>query len=133
MAHVTLNGAEVDPRFEQMRGIGMPTLIVTLLIIRRWPRFCYSHHPFFGQTVEIVRWLRRQTSESLVVKLPDGVQIAMAAWMLAPLACRQLQDAPTPRVSVDALLALRDVLDHSLLLHPTSSRYVLGITTARSA
>ena len=39
----------------------------------------YSHHPFFGQTVEIVRWLRRQTSESLVVKLPDGVQIAIAA------------------------------------------------------
>ncbi len=72
----------------------------------------YSHHPFFGQTVEIVRWLRRQTSESLVVKLPDGVQIAIAAWMLDPLACRQLQDAPTPRVSVDALLALRDMLDH---------------------
>jgi hypothetical protein len=80
----------------------------------------YSHHPFFGQTVEIVRWLRRQTSESLVVKLPDGIQIAIAAWMLDPLACRQLYDAPAPRFSVDALLALRDVLDHSRLLHPTS-------------
>ena len=35
-----------------------------------------------------------------------GVQIAIAAWMLAPLACRQLYDAPAPRLSVDALLAL---------------------------
>src|SRR5262245_19060495 len=80
----------------------------------------YSHHPFFGQTVEIVRWLRRQPSESLVVKLPDGIQIAIAAWMLDPLACRQLYDAPAPRLSVDALLALRDLLDHSRLLYPTS-------------
>ena len=53
----------------------------------------YSHHPFFGQTVEIVRWLRRQTSESLLVKLPDGVQIAIAAWMLDPLACSQRYSA----------------------------------------
>src|SRR5262245_53666394 len=44
----------------------------------------------------------------------------MAAWRLDPLACRPLQDAPTPCVRVDALLALRDGLDHSLLLHPTS-------------
>jgi hypothetical protein len=35
MAHVTLNGAEVDPRFQQMRGIGMAERISTLLIIRR--------------------------------------------------------------------------------------------------
>jgi hypothetical protein len=35
-----------------------------------------------------------QTSESLVVKRPEGVQITNAAWMLAPLACRQLHDAP---------------------------------------
>ena len=44
----------------------------------------------------------------------------MAAWMLAPLACRQLHDAPPPCVSVDALLALRAVRDHSRLLHPPS-------------
>src|SRR5262245_62244834 len=80
----------------------------------------YSHHPFCGQTVEIIRWLRRQSAESLVVKLPDGVQIAIAAWMLDPLACRQLQDTPPPRVSINTLLALRDVLDHSGLLHCAS-------------
>jgi hypothetical protein len=83
-------------------------------------QICDSHHPCCGPMVEIVRWLRRQTAQRLVVKLPEGVQIAMAAWRLAPLACRQLPDAPPPCVSVDALLALRDVLDHSLLL-PTPS------------
>ena len=39
MAHVPLNGAEVDAGFEQMGGIAMATRIVTLLIMRRWPRF----------------------------------------------------------------------------------------------
>jgi hypothetical protein len=83
-------------------------------------QICYSHHPFCGQTVEIVRGLRRQPAESLVVKLPEGVQIAIAAWMLAPLACRPLPDTPPPCVRVDALLALRDVLDPSLVLHITA-------------
>src|SRR5262245_59645135 len=40
--------------------------------------------------------------------------------MLAPLACRPLQDTPPPCVRVDALLALRDVLDPSLVLHITA-------------
>src|SRR5215510_4024733 len=35
-------------------------------------RLCYHHHPFFGQTGEIIRRLRRQTSESLVIQLQDG-------------------------------------------------------------
>jgi len=76
-----------------------------------------SHHPCCGPTVEIVRWLRRQPAESLVVKLSAGVQIAIAAWRRAPLACRQLPDTPPPCVRGDALLALRDVREHSLLLH----------------
>jgi hypothetical protein len=44
----------------------------------------------------------------------------MAAWRLAPLACRQRQDTPPPGVSVDARLALRDGLDHALLRHSTA-------------
>src|SRR5436309_14943538 len=35
--------------------------------------------------------------------------------MLDPLACSQVSDAPEPSVSVDALLGLRDLLDH----HPS--------------
>jgi hypothetical protein len=35
MAHIPLNGAEVDAGFEQMGGIAMAERISTLLIIRR--------------------------------------------------------------------------------------------------
>ena len=80
-------------------------------------RICYHHHPFCGQTVEIIRWLRRQTSDSLVIKLQDGLELAIPSWMLDPLACSHVSDAPAPRLSVEALLALRDLLDHQPLLH----------------
>ena len=80
-------------------------------------RICYHHHPFFGQTVEIVRWLRRQTTESLIVKLPEGLELAIPAWMLDPVACNLVCDAPAPRLTVEALLALRDLLDRQPLLH----------------
>ena len=80
-------------------------------------RICYHHHPFFGQTVEIIRWLRHQTSESLVIKLQDGLQLAIPSWMLDPLACNHMSDAPAPRLNVEALLTLRDLLDHQPLLH----------------
>ena len=80
-------------------------------------RICYRHHPFFGQTVEIVRWLRRQTTESLIVKLPEGLELAIPAWMLDPVACNLVCDAPAPRLTVEALLALRDLLDRQPLLH----------------
>jgi hypothetical protein len=79
-------------------------------------RICYHHHPFFGQTGEIIRWLRRQTSASLVIKLQDGLELAIPAWMLDPLACSRVHDAPAPCLAVEALLALRDLLDRQPLL-----------------
>ena len=78
------------------------------------------HHPFFGQTVEILRWLRRQTSESVVSKLPEGLPIAIPAWRLDPLACQHVSEAPKPRLSVDARVALRDRLEQPPLLPATS-------------
>lgn len=39
-----------------------------------------------GAAGEMVHWVRRQTSERLVVKLRDGVQIALASWRLDALA-----------------------------------------------
>ena len=77
---------------------------------------CYHHHPCFGQTGDIIRWLRRQTSESLVIKLQDGLEIALPSWMLEPLACSHVHDAPAPRLSVEVLLALRHLLDYQPLL-----------------
>ncbi len=38
MAEHQLDATQVDPGFEQMGRKGVPTLIVTLLITRRWPR-----------------------------------------------------------------------------------------------
>jgi hypothetical protein len=43
----------------------------------------------------------------------------MPSWMLAPLACRLLHDALAPRLSVEALVALRALLDRQPLLHTT--------------
>src|SRR4029453_14148362 len=80
-------------------------------------RICYHHHPFFGQTGEIIRWLRRQTSASLVIKLQDGLELAIPAWMLDPLACSLVHDAPAPCLPVETLCALRDLLDRHPLLH----------------
>src|SRR2546428_499009 len=80
-------------------------------------RICYHHHPFCGQTGEIIRWLRRQTAESLVIKLQDGLELAIPSWMLDPLACSLMHDAPAPRLTVEALVALRDLLDRQPLLH----------------
>ena len=79
-------------------------------------RICYHHHPFFGQTVEIVRWLRRQTAESLVVKLPDSLELTIPTWILDPVTYSHVQDAPTPRLTVEALFTLRHLLDRQPLL-----------------
>ena len=79
-------------------------------------RICYHHHPFFGQTVEIIRWLRRQTSDSLVIKLQDGLELALPSWMLDPVACSLMHDAPAPRLTMETLLALRALLDRQPLL-----------------
>ena len=68
----------------------------------------------------MLRWLRRQTSESVVSKLPEGLQMAIPAWRLDPLACQHVSEAPEPRLSVDALLALRDLRDQHPLLPSTS-------------
>jgi hypothetical protein len=40
--------------------------------------------------------------------------------MLDPLACQHVSEAPKPRLSVDALVALRDLLDQHPLLPATS-------------
>jgi hypothetical protein len=79
-------------------------------------RICYPYHPFFGQSVESIRWLRHQTSDSLVIQLQDGLQLASPSWRLEPLACHHVSDAPVPCLSIEALLALRALLaPHPLL------------------
>ena len=57
-------------------------------------------------TVKIVPWLRRQTSERLVIQLQDGLEWPFPAWMLDPLACGRVSDAPAPRLKCRGPLAL---------------------------
>jgi hypothetical protein len=102
-------------------------------------QICYPHHPCFGQTVEIVRWLRRQTTDSLVVQLSEGVQRAIPLGRLDPLACSQVRDTPTPSVRVDALLVWRDLLDHHHALltsapsPPSCASQSQGVSHARAS
>ena len=71
----------------------------------------YRHHPFHGESVAIVRRLRRYTADCVVITLADDVQVAVPTWMLDPLACQQLTDEVRPRISVSALRDLRALVD----------------------
>jgi len=73
----------------------------------------------------MLRWLRHQTADSVVIKLPDGLQMAIPTWRLAPLACQHVSAALGPRLSVDALVALRDLLAQPPVL-PATSRAIPG-------
>jgi hypothetical protein len=61
--------------------------------------------------VEVVRAIRRGIDPSVIVRLGDGIQIAMPCWMLDPHECAALKEEASPRVSVHALLALADLID----------------------
>lgn len=64
-----------------------------------------------------MRRFRRCAADSLVVRvLEGGVQLAVPAWMLDPDFCQKLVDEPLPRVHVDALTELRQLLDSQPLL-----------------
>jgi hypothetical protein len=62
-----------------------------------------------------VRALRRFDEESFVVKLPEGLQIAVPAWMLDPVYCSQLPQRDHPLIALEALLALAEVIEISRL------------------
>ena len=92
--------------------------------VLRTERVWYRYHPFAGEEVEVMRFLRKGESPSLVVKLPSGRQIAVPEWMLDPQLCERLPDEAAPRVAASALLALRRLLDSQPLL--ASPRVVRG-------
>ena len=58
-----------------------------------------------------MRTLRRFDEESFVVKLPEGLQIAVAAWMLDPIFCSQLQQRGHPVIALEALLELAQFIE----------------------
>jgi hypothetical protein len=58
-----------------------------------------------------VRALRRFDEESFVVKLLEGHQIAVPAWMLDPIFCSQLQQRDHPVIALEALLELAEFIE----------------------
>jgi hypothetical protein len=74
-------------------------------------RIHYRHHPFCGAEVELVRALRRTGDELVVVRVPQGFQIAVPRWMLDPIHCGRLLQEERPRVSLRALLGLTAIMD----------------------
>lgn len=79
-------------------------------------KICYRYHPFYCTEVQVIRYLRRMTSPILVVKLPDGRQLAIPEWMLNPLVCEQLKQEVEPRIAIAALQQLRQLIDIQPLL-----------------
>ena len=71
----------------------------------------YRFHAFYGAEVEVIRHLRRTDSAILIVRLPGGTQIAVPEWMLLPQVCDRLVIEAEPRVSIDALIELRALID----------------------
>lgn len=74
-------------------------------------RIEYRYHPLFGREVQVVRRYPREGADGVLIALPDGSHCVIPGWMLQAATCACLVDAPTPRISIDALLDLRSVLD----------------------
>lgn len=66
----------------------------------------YRWHPYFGQKVCVRRVERRATGQFLQVLGPTGIVIAMAGWMIDPVACAGMTIGPA-RVELAALIELK--------------------------
>ena len=72
----------------------------------------YRHHPLCGEHVEVIRRYRAGT---VMIVVSDGTHCLIPHWMLDAAACSAVSDEVRPRISVDALRALRDLLDAQTL------------------
>ncbi|MEW6744903.1 MAG: DUF5372 family protein [Planctomycetota bacterium] len=74
-------------------------------------------HPLHGQEVRVFRRHPTTEGDDVVLILADRSQRTLPGWMLDPTDCSGLVEAAAPRLSVNALLALRVLLD-TLVLSP---------------
>jgi hypothetical protein len=65
-----------------------------------------------------VRALRRFDEQSFVVKLAEGLQIAVPGWMLDPVHCSQLPQRDQPSIALEALLELAQLVEMHRLPSP---------------
>jgi hypothetical protein len=66
----------------------------------------------------VVRILRQFDEQSFVVKLPEGLQIAVPAWMLDPVHCGQLPQRDQPLIALEALLDVAQFIETHCLPSP---------------
>jgi hypothetical protein len=85
-------------------------------------KICYRFHPYYGVEVEVVRYLRRTESAILIVRLPGDAQVAIPEWMLNPQACDQLSHEESPRIAIDALLALHRLMGEQSIKNTRQDR-----------
>ncbi len=52
----------------------------------------------------------------LVVRLEDGLQLAIPRWMLDPQRCESLRDEDAPVIAISALRQLAELVDQQTLL-----------------
>jgi len=73
-----------------------------------------------------VRRLKAEESPGVVVEFEDGLRIATPCWMLDDVWCRAMRLEEQPRISVDALLLLRDLVDLQVA-SPSENDSVCGL------
>jgi hypothetical protein len=101
-----------------MRALRLPRTTHNLHTTKIYYRF----HPSYGVEVEVVRHLRRTESAVVIVRLPEGAQVALPEWMLNSQACDRLSQEEKPRIAIDALLELHRLIDAQHIEDATQDR-----------
>jgi hypothetical protein len=58
----------------------------------------------------------------VIVRLPEGAQVALPEWMLNSQACDRLSQEEKPRIAIDALLELHRLIDAQHIEDATQDR-----------
>ena len=77
----------------------------------------YPHHPFAGKRISVIRHLTYADRPHFVVEGPDNGRLLLPAWMTES-AAGVFPTVAVPRLPIDALLALRRLID----AQPSSAR-----------
>jgi hypothetical protein len=77
----------------------------------------YRWHPFYGQTVRMLRARNKDGDQCIRCELPDGTTATIPAWMTDAETCAQMS-AGEPAIGLAALVELRSFLDSRLRDRP---------------
>ena len=80
----------------------------------------YRWHPFYGQTVRMLRARNKDGDQCIRCELPDGTTATIPGWMMDAETCAQMS-VGEPTISVPALAQLRSFLDTWLRDHPNAA------------